>query len=279
MKTRRVRIGPDISTRVFDSGGGGRPVVLVHGLAASIEIWSRALPFLVARRRVIAFDLPGFGEADRPDARYDAPFFVDALRGLLDSLGIDRAHLVGSSLGASLVVRFAARHLDRIDRSVLAAPGGFGAAVHPFLQVPTLPFVGFALAAPMRATTAIAVGLAMHDPANATADLVETSYRHARAPGGHRAFVRTLKAVISPLGVRDRAGFERDARTFLRPTLIVWGEQDRLFPVRQSEAARRVLPDATLARIDACGHYPHWENPRRFAELVDAHLDAGPVVA
>jgi pimeloyl-ACP methyl ester carboxylesterase len=273
MAMRRLILGTGLSTRLLDTGGPGAPVVLIHGLAASIEIWERVIPVLSQRHRVIAFDLPGYGEADKPDAPYNAAFFVAQLRGVVDALGLERAHFVGSSLGASLIVRFSAANLARIDRAVLAAPGGFGRSVHGFLKVPTLPLVGYALGMPMRATTAFAVKLSMADRRQATPDLIETALRYAKLPGGHRAFVRTLKDVISVFGVKDRVSFEAQARSLTRSVLLAWGKQDRLFNYRQSDRAMKLLPQAERELYDACGHYPHWEQPAAFAARVIRHLN------
>jgi pimeloyl-ACP methyl ester carboxylesterase len=270
--TRKFTLGTGLTTRLLDTGGAGAPIVLIHGLAASIEIWERVIPALRRRHRVIAFDLPGYGEAAKPDAPYDAPFFVAQLKGLMDALQLEQAHLIGSSMGASLVVRFSAANLARIDRVVLAAPGGFGRKVHPFLKVPTLPLIGHALGRPMHATTAFAVRLGMADRRQATPQLIAAALRHAKLPGGHRAFVRTLKGVINVLGVKDRASFEAEARALDRPVLIAWGRQDRIFNCRQSERARRLLPRSEVEIYDKCGHYPQWEQPDLFAARVLAHF-------
>lgn len=267
-KPRRITLADGITTRMIDTGGEGEPLVLIHGLAASIEIWDKVTPALAAQHRVLAFDLPGFGEADKLDASYDAPFFVRQLQAFLDANGIERAHLVGSSLGASLIIRYGAQHPGCIASATLAAPGGFGAGVHPFLRVPTLPLVGYAMATPMRPTNTFAVRLAMADKRNATRELIDLADRSSKLPGAHRAFYRTLKAVVGPLGVKDRDSFERDAASLKCPTVLAWGEQDRLFSVRQSERAMQILPQARLLRLERCGHYPQWEQPRLFAEAV-----------
>lgn len=269
---RHIVLSTGLSTRVLDTGGSGPAVILIHGLAASIEIWGRIIPQLAKSYRVIAFDLPGYGEADRPDAAYDAPFFVAQLKAVMDAFSLESAHLIGSSLGASLIVRFAENNLDRIATAVLAAPGGFGRGVHPFLRVPTVPIIGYQMGRPLKPTNIFAVKLAMADQRNATEDLINIADRYSKMPGGHRAFVRTLRAVIGPFGVKDRDSFEAQAQKIDRPTLVVWGKQDRLFSHRQSDRAMQLLPNATLLILDRCGHYPQWERPDEFVSAVNAHL-------
>lgn len=129
-------------TRLLDTGGLGDALVLVHGLGNSLEIWDRVLPRLASSFRVIAFDLPGFGAASRPDAAYNGPFFAAQIIALLDALGLERATLVGNSLGASAILHLAALAPDRIARAVLAAPGGIGGSTNLLMRAAALPLVG-----------------------------------------------------------------------------------------------------------------------------------------
>ena len=267
-----VELSNGLKVRVVDTGGAAPTVVLIHGLANSIEIWDRVLPRLAARFRVVAFDLPGFGESDRPDAAYDAAFFADQLTAVLDALQIGRAHLVGSSLGASVIVRFSCTGLDRIDKAVLAAPGGFGRETHPLMRLPALPLIGYQLARPTRLNNTLTIRLAMHDQRNATPDLIDLVDGFAKRPGGHRAFARSLQTGVGLFGIKDREAFAQLARQFDRPALVVWGKQDRVFPVAQSERAVAVLPRAERLVIDRCGHYPQWEQPDAFAAGVETFL-------
>ena len=96
--TRNITITNGNKTRFFDSGGDKECIILIHGLANSIEIWERVIPELSKKFRVVAFDIPGFGQANRPDADYDSPFFVEQLAAFMDTMGISKAHLVSTSL-------------------------------------------------------------------------------------------------------------------------------------------------------------------------------------
>ena len=282
--TRRLVLAGGVSIRWLDTGPppegqpGAPPVLLVHGLAASIGVWAAVLPTLAARRRVVAFDLPGFGHADKPDADYRAEtFFVPALDAFLDASGVGRAHMVGSSLGASLLIRHGARWPRRHVSTFCANPGGFGRYIHPFLRVPTLPLLGGPLSRPRRALNAFAASLATHDRARRTSALIDEADALSRLPGAHRAFVRTLRGVAGPLGVRDRPAFESDARTLDRsgvPVALVWGRHDRIFPARQAKAAQRSMPSAALHMMEGAGHYPQIDRPEAFAALALDHAAA-----
>lgn len=274
MRSETIELANGLSTRLADTGGAGTPIILVHGLANSIEIWDRVLPRLARSFRTIAFDLPGFGEASRPDAAYDGPFFAAQLNALLDRLGLKRAHLVGSSLGASAIVHFSGIGLDRIDTAVLAAPGGFGRRTHAIMRIPSLPLIGAWLGRPTRFNNRTTIRLAMHDKGNATEELIALTDRFAAIPGSERSFVRTLREGVGLLGSRNRAEVERLARAFDKPVLLLWGKQDRVFPPEQGERAAALLPQARLELIEACGHYPQWEQPDAFATAVERFLGA-----
>lgn len=259
-------------TRILDTGGDKPALVLVHGLANSIEIWDRVIPRMTERFRVIAFDLPGFGAASRPDAAYDATFFAEQLRAVLDTLGLPCAHLVGSLLGASVIVRLSDSALDRIDRVVFGAPGRFGRRTHPLMRLPALPLIGDRLGKPTPFNNSLTLKLAMHDPAHVTPALLELTNRYATAPGSDRSFVRTLQSGVGVFGSKDRKGVARIAARLDRPALVVWGRQDRVFPPAYAYRALALLPQSTLCLIDRCGHYPQWERPEAFADAVEGFL-------
>lgn len=270
----RLQLTPDVSTRVMDTGGDRPPVVLVHGLSASIEAWRGVIQPLAERFRVIAFDLPGFGQADKPDADYRAlTYIVPMLQAFMDAMRLEQAHMIGSSMGASLVLRYAVRNPERVDRVVLSAPGGFGRYIHPFMRVPTAPLVGAVMSRPQRATNAYALTLTLADPSKRTRALLDEVDQLSRLPGAHRAFVRTLRGVAGLGGVRDLATFEAEARALRSPTLLIWGDKDKLFPVAQARTAQSLIPEAALTIMPGVGHFAQIDAPAAFAERCSRFLD------
>lgn len=274
LPTSRLALDTGLTTRLFDSGGDSPPVILLHGLGLSLEIWAKVIPALTPSHRVIAFDFPGYGEADRPDAAYDGAFFAEQVRAVMDALNLPDATLIGSSLGASTVVRFSIRNLHRIRRAVLMAPGGFGREAHLMLRAPTLPVIGFPLGKPTWLSNAYALRLSMADPAFATRELIDLAADFAKRPGSHAAFVRTVTTGLGPFGVKGTDSFAEAAKAFNRPVLVLWGRQDRVFPVRQAQRAGKLLPDVRVEIIDRCGHYPQWETPERFCKEILAFAES-----
>ena len=265
MLKRTIHLADGVNSRVLDTNGDGVPIVLVHGLANSLEIWSRVLPAFKGQRRVILFDLPGFGAADRPLGAYDTAFFVRHLAALIEGLKLEQVDLVGSALGASTALHYAAAHGGRVRPAVLAAPGGVGTGTHPIMRVAPMPLIGGWLAGPSPANNRRTLRLALHDSANLTAELQAQTDRYAAVPGSGRSFVRTLQSGVGLLGARNLEETALAARSLNRPTLIVWGRQDRVFPARYAERAVALLPAGKMCLIDHCGHYPHWEQPAIFA--------------
>ena len=260
------------AVRCFDSGGDKPPVILLHGLSNSIEIWDRVIPTLARAFRVLAFDLLGFGQSDRPDAAYDSAFYLRELSGFLDAVGLKRAHLVGNSLGGGIVLRFAAAQPDRVASAAIAAPGGFGRQTNISMMIATLPVVGYALARPSSLNTSLTLRMVIHDPKHRTEELHRLMTRYGRMEGGHRAFHRALRSGVGPFGVIGRDRFAEAARQVTCPMLVLWGRQDRVFPYQQSKVAMRLLPTATHVPFDRCGHYPQWECADAFAEAVMQHV-------
>lgn len=261
-----------LQTRVLDSGGDKAALILVHGLANSLEIWQRVYPILAEDFRVIAFDLPGFGQASRPDSAYDGPFFGAQIASLMDTLKIERAYLAGYSMGASAILHFSKNQQHRIKRAILAAPGGFGRRVHPLMLLPAMPFVGKWLGRPTPLNNQTTLRLAIHDAGNVTSALVETTNAHALIAGSAMSFHRALISGVGLLGARHMPETAALARNLKPKCLVLWGKQDRVFPPDNAEHALAFLPNARLELLDACGHYPQWEQPQVFIQAVRSFL-------
>jgi pimeloyl-ACP methyl ester carboxylesterase len=270
MKHKALTLVTGETIRMSDTGGSRSALVLVHGLANSLEIWDRVRDRLARSFRVVTFDLPGFGRASRPDAAYDGLFFATQLRAFLDALDLKRPILVGNSLGASIILRFSAVAPGRIEKAVLAAPGGFGRKTNLAMRLPALPIIGSWLGRPTPYNNKLTLRLAIHDKSHVTSELVALTNRYASIPGSSMSFVRTLQAGVGLFGSRDRDAVEQIARQFAAPALIVWGRQDRVFPVAQAECAARLLPRSEVLLIDRCGHYPQWEHPDLFAKAIES---------
>jgi pimeloyl-ACP methyl ester carboxylesterase len=228
----------------YRTAGTGRPVLLVHGLAGSWRWWRPVAEPLAARHRLCVVDLPGFGSArGQRFVLGDAPTF---LRALIEQLELERPHLVGYSLGGAVCARAAALWPDAVGGLVLVAPAGLlqRRRVHQH----ALPLL-------------------------AAASHIRPSFVRVVAADSLRAGVVTLYRAATQLLGDD--ALRDDVARITAPTLLVWGERDRLVPLRLAREYERALPHARLVVLPGAGHVPMADRPAEFAEAVLGFLD-GP---
>jgi pimeloyl-ACP methyl ester carboxylesterase len=261
---RRDVLVDGLRLRVTEAGDGPA-LLLVHGLTASHAVWEPTIAAFAGEWRVIAPDLPGHGESDKPDAPYTIDFFAGMVRSLARELGVHEAVLAGSSLGGQVALELAAWCPTFTRALVLAAPAvGYSAAmrrVGQALQLLTGPRV-------LRASLAQFFRQNFHDLSRiehvTRRRILEERLAAADFPAFARAVARSLGGVLTaeaqPL---DRV---------TQPVLVVWGREDRLVPLRRSERLLRRLPQARLHVLEQCGHLPMLEQPTAFNRAVSGFL-------
>jgi pimeloyl-ACP methyl ester carboxylesterase len=247
-------------------------VVLLHGIAGTSATWDAVIPRLAEHYDVLAPDLLGHGESAKPRGDYSLGAYANALRDLLEALGKNRATLVGHSLGGGIAMQFAYQFLGRCERLVLVDSGGLGREVHPLLRAAALP--GAELVLPwLSTTTSRGVGALVRGMnrlgIRPGPDLDETwrSFVSLREPAARRAFIQTVRGVMDLSGQRVIA----NERLYLAeglPTLIVWGENDPLIPVRHARASHERIAGSRLEIFPEAGHFPHRDDPERFAKVL-----------
>ena len=266
-------------TRLFyyDAGPSGQPpVVLVHGLGDEADTWRHILPALAMRRRVIAPDLPGFGRSDGPARGYSSAFFAQAVGALLAELRIDRATLVGHSMGAAIVQRLALARPDLAERLVLIDGGLATAPSRPPPQIWLFlaPGLGEAAYTSLRRSQDMAYATLRpyyHDldalPPDDRAFLRERVWARVWSAKQRRAFLSALRWLAIDGATRADAFRERAARRGT-PTLLIWGERDLIVPLAAGEALAAQIPGAELQAIAGAGHHPEHEQPAAVLELL-----------
>jgi pimeloyl-ACP methyl ester carboxylesterase len=252
--------------------GAGEVLLLIHGMGGDSSSWRALVPILSKKYRVIAPDLLGHGQSDKPRGDYSLGAFAVCLRDLLDALGISKATVIGHSLGGGVAMQFAHQHRDYCRRLVLISSGGLGADVGRLLRLLSLP--GAELVLPlMAARPVIHVGNALRALRPADEEVTrfsETWRAHASLSnrGNRQAFLRTLRSVVDHRGqavcALNRLHFNADL-----PSLIICGEQDRVIPVAHAHAAHAALPNSRLHVIPDVWHHPQVECPETVARLID----------
>lgn len=270
--TEVVLHGHRIAYRV--AGDPDLPVLLlIHGITSSSATWDPVIPGLAEQAHVIAPDLLGHGDSDKPRADYSLGGFASNLRDLLEHLGHDRVTVVGHSLGGGVAMQFAYQHYERCDRLALVSSGGLGREVSLALRAATLP--GADLVLPVIAHSRVrdagtaVLGVLGRLPMRPGPSMTEVARGYASLAEGtaRTAFVHTLRSVVEPGGQRVHAG-DLLYLTEGRPTLIVWGARDTVIPVAHAHEAQQMIPGSTLEIFERSGHFPHADEPARFTRLL-----------
>jgi pimeloyl-ACP methyl ester carboxylesterase len=255
-----------------DSGSG--PVLLfIHGILGSRRQWSRLVDRLDDDHRVLVPDLFGHGESAKPLGDYSLSAHAATMRDLLDHLGIERVTLVGHSLGGGIAMQFYYLFPDRVDRLVLVASGGLGREVNLILRSATLPgaeqVLGVVASAPVLDKVEALGGLAARVGWRPGPDLTAI-WRGFTSLGdreSRRAFLATTRAVID-LGGQSISAHDHLASVDPIPTLVVWGSRDHMIPAWHALSAQRAVPDCRVELFEGAGHFPHLDDPDRFARVV-----------
>jgi pimeloyl-ACP methyl ester carboxylesterase len=266
--TRRHRLS------VLEAGTGA-PLIALHGLGGSKASFLPTVAALNDDFRVIAVDLPGFGDSDKPvGAAYDARFFADAIIGLLDALDLERASFAGNSLGGRIALEIGLRHPERVDRLALLAPSlawRRGRPWAPLLKV-VRPELGLLPHAPRRLVEQIVARAVPNATDGWVAAGVDEFLRAFLTTRGRAAFYATARQIYLDPPDGDRGFWPRLCE--LEPeSLFVWGRHDTLVPIGFARHVTEALPAAQHLELD-CGHVPQLERPRETHAAMRRFLQA-----
>lgn len=274
-RRRTVSIhGHEVTYRM---SGEGPTVVLIHGIAGSSTTWRGVLPALAERYTVVAPDLLGHGHSAKPRGDYSLGAYASGIRDLLAVLGEERVTVVGHSLGGGVAMQFSYQFPERVERLVLVASGGLGKEVSPLLKAVTLPGAEYVVplllhrrvreAGEWLGTLPRRLGWRPND------SLAEVwrSYTTLTDRHGQQAFIHTVRSVIDVAGQRVSA-HDRLYLAQALPTLIVWGDRDRIIPVSHAYLAAEAMPGARLEILEGAGHFLPWRDAERFLLILEDFL-------
>jgi len=262
----------------FHRFGQGPAILLLHGITSSSRTWKAITPRLSRDYTVIAPDLLGHGHSAKPEGDYTLGGYASGIRDLLLALGIPKVTVVGHSLGGGVAMQFAYQFPQRVSRLALVSTGGIGPEVNPLLRAATLP--GSELVLPFLFNPKLRdvmfglrrrlnlVGL----KPNPDLEGVAEGFASLTASDARRAFLDTVRSVIGPSGQRVSA----DDRLYLTaeiPSLIVWGDHDRIIPVRHARIAHELMPGSRLEIFPGAGHFPFNDDPERFAQVLTRFIE------
>ena len=258
--------GHDLAYR---RAGEGPTLLLIHGMAGSSRGWKSVMPELARHHDVIAPDLPGHGESARPTGDYSLGNLAATMRDLLGVVDVERATIVGHSLGGGIAMQLAYQHPELAERLVLVSSGGLGREVSWMIRALALP--GAEYVAPV-----IFPGF-VRDVGNRVSGVIERlgirapriaemwdAYASLTVPAHRDAFLRTVHAVIDP-GGQAVSATDRLYLAAAMPTLIMWGDRDPIIPTAHGHTAHAAMPGSRLEIFEGVGHFPPAEEPTRFA--------------
>jgi pimeloyl-ACP methyl ester carboxylesterase len=258
---------------IYRIAGAGPPVVLIHGMVNSSRHWERVALELAEDYTVIAPDLIGHGDSAAVRGDYSLGAHASSIRDLLAAIEIDRATVVGHSLGGGVAMQFFYQFPQRTERLALISSGGLGHDVSPMLRGAAMPGAASLLwvaAHPHLLATLDGFGDRLKERGSKGGVYVKAIVRALRPlerRAAQRAFLQTLRSVIDARGQRVSA---RDRLYLLDgfPTLIAWGERDRTIPIAHGRAAHEAIVGSRFETLPRAAHFPHLEDPDGLAALL-----------
>lgn len=267
--------------RAYRVAGSGPAILLIHGIGDNSTTWSTVQSKLAQRFTVIAPDLLGHGQSDKPRADYSVAAYANGMRDLLSVLDIERVTVVGHSLGGGVAMQFAYQFPQLVDRLILVGAGGVTKDVNVALRIASLPMGTEALAL-LRLPLVLPalqvvgrVGGAMFGSTGLGRDLPDVLRILADLPEptASSAFARTLRAVVDWRG-QVVTMLDRCYLTESVPVQLIWGSQDSVIPVSHAQMAHSAMPGSVLEIFDGSGHFPFHDDPDRFVESVEKFIDS-----
>jgi len=251
----------------WERHGSGPPLLLIHGLGYARWGWEPVLPGLAERFDIVLFDNRGIGESDAPPGPYSVvEMAADAVQ-VLDEAGIERAHVVGTSLGGMIAQELALTHAERVDRLVLACTTPGGPKAHPMPQVTVALMAEAATLEPAVALRRFIENALAPASVAAHPELVDRIMAHRLATAQQPAAWAAQASAGATFDAYDRLG------ALAAPTLVQHGGEDVVVDPQNADLLVELLPDARIERFSGTGHLFFWEEPERFVASVSAFLE------
>lgn len=252
-------------------------MVLIHGMLNSSSHWQAVAQALATDHTVVAPDLIGHGDSAAPRGDYSLGAHAASIRDLLAAIGIERASIVGHSLGGGVAMQFFYQFPQRVERLALISSGGLGREVSPMLRTAALPGTSALLSMtihPRLLGGLRGAGTRLRERgvgAGVYLEAIARALRPLENADAREAFLQTLRAVIDMHGQRvsatDRLGLLESI-----PTLIVWGERDRTIPIEHGRQAHAAIAHSYFRTLPKAAHFPHLEDPDGLSRLLREFL-------
>ncbi len=245
-----------ITTRYWELGQEGPKVLLLHGIGGFAENWRHNIEAFARNFHLYVVDIPGFGKSDKPQVSYTFDFFSRFVLRLMQKLQIDRSILIGHSMGGGIALRIAIDAPEKAVKLVLVSSAGLGKEISSIFKMMSLPLFGKLMTKPSREHTEKLFNRLVYDKSILSEEMIDLAYRMSSSPGARRAFLKTARRNVNLLGARPAEidPIRNNLRSIKAPTLLFWGKQDRILPVKHAYFADKKIPHSELVVFDRCGH-------------------------
>ncbi|HEY1358321.1 MAG TPA: alpha/beta fold hydrolase [Thermoleophilaceae bacterium] len=254
---------------IYRTAGSGPPVVLIHGMVNSSRHWEQVALRLADDYTVIAPDLIGHGDSATPRGDYSLGAHAAVIRDLLAAIGVERATVVGHSLGGGVAMQFFWQFPQHVERLALVSSGGLGPEVSPLLRSAALPGASALLwlVAHPRLVEGLSVLGERMSKRGVYVRAIARALRPLSVAGAREAFLHTLRSVIDVRGQRVSA-LDRLYLLDGFPALIVWGGRDHTIPIEHGRRAQTLAPGSRFEILPRAAHFPHLEDPEGLARVL-----------
>jgi len=245
------------------------PLIFLHGFGASSFTWRHNLLPLAERHKVVALDLLGFGKSDKPRIEYTPEIWVNLVNEFIRANHFPKVTLIGNDLGGLVAARFALKFPDKTEKLVLVDSLGLSYSLSRTQRIVCIPVIGrasFRLFFRRGYVGRVLRKSIYAEPHKVTEDVIEGHYRPFLSPGAAYAY-RNVAKNIRQWELGDRF------KEIAVPTLIVWGEDDRIAPIEDAAELTNLIPARTIVTIPGAGHYPHEESPQQFNSTLARYLE------
>lgn len=261
----------------LEAGVGDRVVVLVHGggLDNASLSWELLIPELAKKARIMAPNLPGYGESDKPEVTYDLAFYNEFFPKFMDAIHVDQVDLVGISMGGAISLGYVLKYPLRVNQLVLVDSYGLQRKTplhklsYLFVNIPGVRALTY-WSMKSRWVTEYFIKMILKRPGSVTKELVDAIYQQLKIPGVTRAFSDFQNAELTWEGLKTV--YMDRLHEIKAKTLVIHGGKDTLVPLAASEEAHSFIQGSEMIILDGCGHWPQRDNPEEFNRLVREFL-------
>jgi len=243
--------------------GEGKPLLFIHGYGAGIWVWEKQIQVLSQCYRVYALDLIGHGFSDRPKIPYTPETYIHCLKDFMDGVGIEKATLIGNSMGGGVAWAMAILFPERVDRLILidCVPPDVlhqvkNESFRMLAAIKDIPFLPYLVMAARDKSSIRQILLeCISDISLITPEVVNRQYQLSKIKGTTWALYSTFRHAKEALKLKDQFSLIR------KPTLFIWGERDLIFPPQVGETLHQSIAGSEFQKIEKSGHIPMWETP------------------